>query len=132
MRQSCLSYVDRFVRVSVYLAVLTCNSVFEFIVSKNSRCLRVNTDSYSCVDVYLMRTATSRSLNHLYSDTSTLTYISSDISRRELRSVYRDISTHDRTCCPIDPDVVYNLHMYITQRNWKSVDIYETKFHVIC
>ena len=65
MRQSSLSYVDTIVRISVNQADLTGNAVFEWIESENSRCILVNMDSYSCVDVYFLRTASLRCLNHL-------------------------------------------------------------------
>ena len=59
-------------------------------------------------------------------------YISSDISRRDLHSVYRYVSRHKLTRCEIDLHVVCNLTMDISQRSWKYVDIYQTMLPVIC
>ena len=59
-------------------------------------------------------------------------YIWSDISRRDLHSVYRYISRYKLTRCQIDLHVVCNLPMDISQRSWKYVHIYQTKLSVRC
>ena len=67
-------------------------------MSENSRFIRVNTDSYSYVDVYLMRTATSRRLNHQKSDTSTLKdtcrVMYEDVTSFQYVHLFPDMSVH--------------------------------------